>query len=336
MSSASAPALAHRAHSRPFLPPARPAACGLHARPRAGGLPRRRVVRGDRPAWQGDRRPQQAPLCPPKASRPAAALLHTPARPDGPGVVRLRLEGSPPACAQRANVGAHCLPDAAPLRPFAPSAADSTASPRGRCQGGGGRLQAQRGLGGGSSWRVLVCGRGWSPCFWVTGARPGQSLRRHPPATASVDGRVLGRHSLAEHQRAGWRPLPQVLGAGEFTAHHTLPRLRSCSGTKPLEGSGGKGAPVPEVMPSDVRTLVNGFAKNPLQTRREGLYFKEKDYRCVRADEYSLYAKNENTGVVVVKTHLYLLVATYTEGMYPSVCVEATESLGDYLRKKGS
>lgn len=45
-------------------------------------------------------------------------------------------------------------------------------------------------------------------------------------------------------------------------------------------------------MPSDVRTLVNGFAKNPLQTRREGLYFKEKDYKCVRADDYSLYAKN--------------------------------------------
>ncbi|XP_049758718.1 profilin-4 isoform X1 [Elephas maximus indicus] len=82
------------------------------------------------------------------------------------------------------------------------------------------------------------------------------------------------------------------------------------------------------VMPSDVRTLVNGFAKNPLQTRREGLYFREKDYKCVRADDYSLYAKNENTGVVVVKTHLYLLVATYTEGMYPSVCVEATEKLG--------
>ncbi|KAG3267671.1 profilin family member 4 [Ictidomys tridecemlineatus] len=46
------------------------------------------------------------------------------------------------------------------------------------------------------------------------------------------------------------------------------------------------------LMPSDIRTLVNGFAKNPLQTRREGLYFKEKDYKCVRADDYSLYAKN--------------------------------------------
>lgn len=89
-------------------------------------------------------------------------------------------------------------------------------------------------------------------------------------------------------------------------------------------------------MPSDVRTLVDGFAKNPLKTRREGLYFKEKDYKCVRADDYSLYAKSENTGVVVVKTRLYLLVATYTEGMYPSVCVEATEKLGEYLRRKGN
>ncbi|EDM03046.1 profilin family, member 4, isoform CRA_a [Rattus norvegicus] len=90
------------------------------------------------------------------------------------------------------------------------------------------------------------------------------------------------------------------------------------------------------VMPCDVRTLLNGFAKNPLLTRREGLYFREKDYKCVRADDCSLYAKKENTGVVVVKTHMYLLVATYTAGMYPSVCVEATEKLGEYLRKKGN
>ncbi|CAK6434907.1 unnamed protein product [Pipistrellus nathusii] len=90
------------------------------------------------------------------------------------------------------------------------------------------------------------------------------------------------------------------------------------------------------LMPSDIRTLVNGFAKSPIQARREGLYFMEKDYKCVRADEYSLYAKNENTGVIVVKTNLYLLVTTYIEGMYPSVCVEATEKLGEYLRRKGN
>ncbi|XP_074050717.1 profilin-4 [Macrotis lagotis] len=88
--------------------------------------------------------------------------------------------------------------------------------------------------------------------------------------------------------------------------------------------------------PNDIRVLVNGFSKNPLQVRREGFYFKEKYYTCVRADERSLYAKKNNTGLVVVQTHLYLLVATYREDMYASVCVEAVEKLGDYLRKKGN
>lgn len=43
-----------------------------------------------------------------------------------------------------------------------------------------------------------------------------------------------------------------------------------------------------------------------------------------------LFFIQDNCGVVVVKTQLYLLVATYTAGMYPSVCVEATEKLGKF------
>ncbi|XP_008591927.1 PREDICTED: profilin-4 isoform X3 [Galeopterus variegatus] len=49
---------------------------------------------------------------------------------------------------------------------------------------------------------------------------------------------------------------------------------------------------------------------------------------CVTSPGFS-----ENTGVVVVKTRLYLLVATYTEGMYPSICVEAAEKLGNELHE---
>lgn len=44
----------------------------------------------------------------------------------------------------------------------------------------------------------------------------------------------------------------------------------------------------------------------------------------------SFILTQENTGVIIVKTNLYLVVATYTEGMYPSVCVEATEKLGKF------
>ena len=32
----------------------------------------------------------------------------------------------------------------------------------------------------------------------------------------------------------------------------------------------------------------------------------------------------------MVQTHKYILLGTYKENMYPSVCVEAIEKLGDY------
>ncbi|XP_019392866.1 PREDICTED: profilin-4 isoform X1 [Crocodylus porosus] len=90
------------------------------------------------------------------------------------------------------------------------------------------------------------------------------------------------------------------------------------------------------LQPQSAVNLLYAFYKNLLQVRREGLYFKEKQYRCVRADEYSIYTKKQDGGLVAVKTKLYIVVGTYSEGMYPSVCVEAVEKLADYLREKGS
>uniref|UniRef100_A0A8C0GLS3 Profilin n=1 Tax=Chelonoidis abingdonii TaxID=106734 RepID=A0A8C0GLS3_CHEAB len=87
-----------------------------------------------------------------------------------------------------------------------------------------------------------------------------------------------------------------------------------------------------EIVPCAVRyalLLSSAFFKNLLHVRREGLYFKEKHYKCVRADECSIYLKNEDRGLIAVKTDSYILVATYSEGMYPSVCVEAVEKLGN-------
>nr|XP_025948102.1 profilin-4 isoform X3 [Dromaius novaehollandiae] len=81
--------------------------------------------------------------------------------------------------------------------------------------------------------------------------------------------------------------------------------------------------------------LICAFYKNLVQVRREGLYFKEKYYKCVRADEHSIYLHNPDGGLIVVKTYTFILVATYRAGMYPSVCVEAVEKL-DYFREKGS
>uniref|UniRef100_A0A8C3SDZ2 Profilin n=1 Tax=Chelydra serpentina TaxID=8475 RepID=A0A8C3SDZ2_CHESE len=85
------------------------------------------------------------------------------------------------------------------------------------------------------------------------------------------------------------------------------------------------------VWPQNASLFSSAFFKNLLHIRREGLYFKEKHYKCVRADECAIYLKNEDRGLIAVKTESYILVATYCEGMYPSVCVEAIEKLGNYF-----
>ena len=64
--------------------------------------------------------------------------------------------------------------------------------------------------------------------------------------------------------------------------------------------------------------------------RERGIYYNEINYTCLRADEDSIYAKNGNKGLVMVQTLKCVLMATYGENMYPSVCVEAVEKLGNF------
>jgi profilin len=77
----------------------------------------------------------------------------------------------------------------------------------------------------------------------------------------------------------------------------------------------------------DVEVLVDAFQNTQL-TRERGIYFDDVNYTCVRSDEDSIYAKSAEKGLVMVQTAKWVLVATYKENMYPSVCVEAVERLG--------
>nr|XP_056721417.1 profilin-4 [Euleptes europaea] len=87
---------------------------------------------------------------------------------------------------------------------------------------------------------------------------------------------------------------------------------------------------------SQTKFLIDAFYKNLHQVRKNGLYFKAQHYTCVRADDIAIYGKGKDNGLVAVKTKSFILVATYTQGMYPSVCVEAVEKLADYFRAKGN
>ncbi|KAK2144047.1 hypothetical protein LSH36_791g01010 [Paralvinella palmiformis] len=86
--------------------------------------------------------------------------------------------------------------------------------------------------------------------------------------------------------------------------------------------------------PEQISSLLDAF-KNPPQTREDGLYFDDKQFRCVRADKNSIYAKYHKRGLVLVRTATLLIVATFNENMFPSVCVEAVEKLADYFKEKG-
>ncbi|XP_060613721.2 profilin-4 [Anolis sagrei] len=87
---------------------------------------------------------------------------------------------------------------------------------------------------------------------------------------------------------------------------------------------------------SQASVFVQAFFQDLLQIRREGLYFKDQYYKCARADDNAIYLKGKDNGLVLVKTKSLVLVGTYSQGMYPSVCVEAVEKLADYFREKGN
>ncbi|XP_053564910.1 profilin-4 [Bombina bombina] len=87
------------------------------------------------------------------------------------------------------------------------------------------------------------------------------------------------------------------------------------------------------VKTQQVQDVINAF-KNTPAIRKEGLCFQGKNYECIRADKNSIYAKYGGEGIVLVKSKSQILIATYREGMYPSVCVESTETLASYFREK--
>ncbi|XP_041461933.1 profilin-4-like [Lytechinus variegatus] len=83
----------------------------------------------------------------------------------------------------------------------------------------------------------------------------------------------------------------------------------------------------------EMQKMIDAF-KDPPRTRLEGLYFHNRLYKCVRADKNSIYAKCDKDGIVLVKTATLVIMGTYSDNMFPSVCVEAIEKLASYFIEK--
>ncbi|CAD5113889.1 unnamed protein product [Dimorphilus gyrociliatus] len=88
-------------------------------------------------------------------------------------------------------------------------------------------------------------------------------------------------------------------------------------------------------IPFDQMQLICDAFSNLNTTREQGVLFEGRLYKCVRADKNSIYGKHGKRGIVLVKTQTLIVVGVYSENMYPSVCIESVEKLGDYLKEKG-
>ena len=95
--------------------------------------------------------------------------------------------------------------------------------------------------------------------------------------------------------------------------------------------------------------LISTFRETGTALDR-GIHFNGAKYKCVRADKNSIYARKasceldypvcmvllwmmfplqEGSGFVAVKTGSLIVFGSYSSVMFPSVCVEAVERLGE-------
>ncbi|XP_062510368.1 profilin-4-like [Corticium candelabrum] len=81
------------------------------------------------------------------------------------------------------------------------------------------------------------------------------------------------------------------------------------------------------------KQLVESF-KAPTDLRGSGLLYCGIRYKCVRTDKNSIYAKHNDTGVILARTSSLIIIGTYSTTMHPSICVAAVERLADYFRDK--
>jgi profilin len=77
------------------------------------------------------------------------------------------------------------------------------------------------------------------------------------------------------------------------------------------------------------------WLQSPDAVRANGLNLAGVKYLCIKADDRSVYAKKNATGVCCVKTSKAVLIALYDEKVQPGQCANVVEKLADYLIAQG-
>ena len=91
------------------------------------------------------------------------------------------------------------------------------------------------------------------------------------------------------------------------------------------------------LVPEELSSIVKMF-RDPASYRSEGFSLTStgKDYDCLRADKDSIYGKTKDgtSGIILAKTVTFVILATFSFEMHPSICIETVETFAEYFRDK--
>jgi profilin len=88
------------------------------------------------------------------------------------------------------------------------------------------------------------------------------------------------------------------------------------------------------VSPQEGAILAAGFA-DASAIRGDGIHLNGQKYFTLRADERSIYGKQGNGGVSIVKTTQAILIGVYEAPTQPGESATVVENLADYLINLG-
>ncbi|GMM33582.1 profilin [Saccharomycopsis crataegensis] len=81
---------------------------------------------------------------------------------------------------------------------------------------------------------------------------------------------------------------------------------------------------------TEIQEIAKGF-QSPEILQSKGLHVKGEKYFLIKADERSIYGRQEKSGLICVKTKQAILVGHYPEGVQPGDATKVVEQLADYL-----
>lgn len=81
---------------------------------------------------------------------------------------------------------------------------------------------------------------------------------------------------------------------------------------------------------TEIAEIAKGFL-NLDQLHANGIHVKGEKYVVIRADERSIYGRQQESGIICVKTKQAILVGHYPKGAQPGDATKVVEQLADYL-----